>query len=174
MLKGKSAEFYHDCSFLWVKKQRWRTVLNALSIVCVCKMLIKSIKCIWVGEALDPRQFAYRTKRGVEDAQITLLKPLYSHLDAPGTHARLWFLDFSSAFNTIQPHVLVSKLLSEFNIESNLVSWNMDFLTNRTQRVKVNGCLSERRVSSTGSPQGCVLSPLLYILSTLMTVEVNI
>ena len=119
-----------------------------------------------MGEALDPRQFAYRARRGVEDAQITLLNLLYSHLDGPGTHARLLFLDFSSAFNTIQPHVLVSKLLSEFNLESNLVSWIMDFLTNRTQRVKVNGCLSERRVSSTGSPQGCVLSPLLYILYT--------
>lgn len=119
-----------------------------------------------MGGALDPRQFAYRASREVEDAKITLLDLLYRHLEGPGTHARLLFLDFSSAFNTIQPHVLVSKLLSEFNIESNLVSWIMDFLTNRTQRVKVNGCLSERRVSSTGSPQGCVLSPLLYILYT--------
>ena len=68
-----------------------------------------------MGEALDPRQFAYRARRGVEDAQITL-HLLYSHLDGPGTHARLLFLDFSSAFNTLQRHVLVSKLLSEFNL----------------------------------------------------------
>jgi hypothetical protein len=156
-----------------VAKSNTTKSLNDFRPVALTSLVMKSfekiVKCLLllrVGEALDPRQFAYRARRGVEDAQITLLNLLYSHLDGPGTHARLLFLDFSSAFNTIQPHVLVSKLLSEFNLESNLVSWIMDFLTNRTQRVKVNGCLSERRVSSTGSPQGCVLSPLLYILYT--------
>ena len=44
----------------------------------------------------------------------------------------------------------------------------MDFLTNRTQRVRVNEVLSGQLRSSTGSPQGCVLSPLLFILYTNM------
>ena len=40
------------------------------------------------------------------------------------------------------------------------------FLTNRLQRVFVNGCFSELSLTCAGSPQGCVLSPLLYILYT--------
>jgi len=50
-----------------------------------------------------------------------------------------------------------------------LVGWTLDFLTNRTQGVKVNGILSDLLRSSTGSPQGCVLSPLFYILYTNMS-----
>ena len=42
----------------------------------------------------------------------------------------------------------------------------LNFLTDRTQKVPVNGVISETLVSSTGSPQGCVLSPLLFILHT--------
>ncbi len=51
-------------------------------------------------------------------------------------------------------------------MNNNLVGWILDVLTNRTQIVKVNGILSDLICLSTGSPQGCVLSPLLYILYT--------
>lgn len=74
-------------------------------------------------------------------------------------------MDFSSAFNTIQPHILVDKLLT-FGLDVNRVGWILDFLIDRTPRVRVNGHLSEKMSSSLGSPQGCVLSPLLYILYT--------
>ena len=39
-------------------------------------------------------------------------------------------------------------------------------MTHRSQCVRVNDVPSEKLHSSTGSPQGCVLSPLLYILYT--------
>ena len=76
------------------------------------------------------------------------------------------FVDFSSAFNTIQPHILARKLLSTFNLDAGMVKWILDFLTCRPQAVRANGALSKKQSSSTGSPQGCVLSPLLYILHT--------
>lgn len=51
---------------------------------------------------------------------------------------------------------------------NNLSGWILDFLTIRTQRVREYGTLSDSNCSSTGSPQGCVLSPLLFILYTNM------
>ena len=42
----------------------------------------------------------------------------------------------------------------------------MDFLTEGSQRVRANGIFSDVLFSSSGSPQGCVLSPLLFILYT--------
>ncbi len=56
--------------------------------------------------------------------------------------------------------------LTDFGLDFNLVGWILDFLTDRTQRVRVNGSLSAPLITSTGTPQGCVLSPLLYILYT--------
>ena len=74
------------------------------------------------------------------------------------------FADFSSAFNTMQPHILAKKLLSTFGLENHLVLWIIDFLTNRSQSVFVNARFSYVSRTCTGSPQGCVLSPFLYIL----------
>ena len=135
----------------------------------VMKTLEKIVKSLILSDTeknLDPLQFAYRSRRGVEDAKLFILNKLYNHLETPNSHARILFADFSSAFNTMQPHVLLQTLLSKFNVGNQLVLWLIDFLTNRPQRVLVNGILSSLRFTFTGSPQGCVLSPLLYILYT--------
>lgn len=91
---------------------------------------------------------------------------ILKHLEGTKTHVRTLFVDFSSAFNTIQPHLLVQKLLHRFQLDPCLSGWILDFLINRSQRVRVNGHHSGLLSTSTGSPQGCVLSPLLYILYT--------
>ena len=93
-------------------------------------------------------------------------QPLSTRDSHPQPHPRILFSDFSSAYNAIQPHILANKLVSYFSLDNHLVLWIIDFLTNRLQRVFVNGCFSELSLSCTGSPQGCVLSPLLFILYT--------
>jgi len=141
-----------------------RVALTSLVMKCFEVLVKKVIILSKTGNLLDPLQFAYRAKQGVDDATTILLNLLFKHLEGSKTHARILFVDFSSAFNTIQPHILVDKLLKNFDLDFNIVGWILDFLTDRTQKVRVNGCLSEEMSSSTGSPQGCVLSPLLYIL----------
>ena len=68
--------------------------------------------------------------RGLEDATLTLLHVLLKHLEVSGTHAQILFIDFSSAFNTIQPHILANRRLEQLNLGFNLVGWILDFLTN--------------------------------------------
>ena len=58
----------------------------------------------------DQFQFAYRPHRGVEDAIVTMTNMIFKHLEGRGTHAQLLFVDFSSAFNTIQPQILTERL----------------------------------------------------------------
>lgn len=51
---------------------------------------------------LDPLQFAYQPRLGVEDAIIYLLNRVYAHLDKSASTVSVMFFDFSSTFNTIQ------------------------------------------------------------------------
>ncbi len=59
---------------------------------------------------------------------------------------------------------LSRNLRKSFFLDNSIVGWILDLLSCRTQRV--NGELSDLSVTSTGSLQGCVLSPLLYIMYT--------
>ncbi len=75
------------------------------------------------------------------------------------------FVDYSSAFNTIVPATLVAKLQT-LGLNRSLCSWILDFLTGRSQVVRMGNNTSSPLILNTGAPQGCVLSPLLYSLYT--------
>ena len=94
--------------------------------------------------------------------QPSFLSP---NLDSPNTYARIVFIGYSSAFNTIIPDKLFSKL-RQLSINSRMCQWILNVLLDRRQVVKVNTLLSQPLILSTGAPQGCVLSPLLYSLFT--------
>ena len=81
---------------------------------------------------LDPLQFAYRPGRGVEDAAETLISYILCHLEDAKTHARVLYLDMSFAFNTLQPHLLFKRLISEFKLESELALWVLAFLVGKS------------------------------------------
>ena len=138
--------------------------LTPLPMKCLEKIVLKNL-LPFVEPHLDPLQFAYRTGRGVEDAIATLLHKLLKHIESPGCYARILFADFSSAFNTMQRHTLIKKL-QDLKVPTSIVKWILDFLTDRRQRVKIDNTLSPEISSNTGAPQGCVLSPFLYITYT--------
>ncbi|KAI3365128.1 hypothetical protein L3Q82_010109, partial [Scortum barcoo] len=77
------------------------------------------------------------------------------------SYVRLLFVDFTSAFNTIIPQTLVQKLTT-LGLSLTLCNWVLDFLTDRPQSVRIHDVSSSSISLSTGSPQGCVLSPLLF------------
>ncbi len=68
-------------------------------------------------------------------------------------------LYFSSPFNTIIPDTLQNKLT-----QLSICQWITSFLTDRQQLVKLGKFSSSTCIISTGAPQGCVLSPLLFSL----------
>ncbi|TWW53951.1 putative RNA-directed DNA polymerase from transposon BS [Takifugu flavidus] len=109
--------------------------------------------------------FAYRANRSVDDAVNLALHSILQHLDSPGTYARILFVDFSSAFNTIRPALLQDKL-SQLSVPASLCRWITHFLTDRRQYVRLGKTVSDSVSISPGSPQGCVLSPLLFSLYT--------
>ena len=138
--------------------------LTPLPMKCLEKIVLKNL-LPFIEPHLDPLQFAYRSGRGVEDAIAVLLHKLLKHIETPSHYARILFADFSSAFNTMQRHILIEKL-QNVQVPTELVQWTLDFLSDRRQRVKVGDTLSPELTTNTGAPQGCVLSPFLYITYT--------
>ena len=110
-------------------------------------------------------QYTYRENRGVEDAVLLYLHRALSHLDKAKTNVRSTFIDFSNAFNTLVPHLLIQKLES-MDVHPQTLMVIFDFLLHRPQRVKVGHTISDARIVSIGVPQGCVLSPVLFSLYT--------
>ncbi len=64
-------------------------------------------------------------------------------------------------FNTVIPHKL------NLGLNPALCEWLQDCLTGRLQSVKTGNLTSNSVLTHTCTPQGCVLSPVLYTLFTL-------
>ena len=138
--------------------------LTSVPMKCFEKIISKQLLSE-VSPHLDPNQFAYRAERSVEDALLTLTNNIYEHLEQAKSLVKIVFIDFSSAFNTIQPHLLVSMLMT-LGVNPKLILWINNFLTNRSQQVRFNSATSSSRFINTGAPQGCVLASILFILYT--------
>lgn len=143
----------------------WRPVgLTPIFSKCF-ERLIRDYICSVLPASLDPLQFAYRSNRSTDDAIAFTLHTALSHLENKNTYVRMLFVDYNSAFNTIVPATFVAKL-QILGLNRSLCSWILDFLTGRSQVVRMGNNTSSPLTLNTGAPQGCVLSPLLYSLYT--------
>ena len=141
--------------------------LTSVVMKCLEKIIKQNIFSTVKGH-LDPYQFAYIEGRGVEDATTILVNHIHEHLDKLGTYARLLFVDFSSAFNTIQPHLMMQKL-DRLGVNSHLILWIFSYLSGRTQYVKVNNITSKKflHIREHHKAEYCLLSCLFSILMIL-------
>ena len=73
----------------------------------------------------------------------------------------IMFLDFRTAFDMVNHHILLTKL-QNIGIAGNLLTLLQCFLSDRYQYVKANNSLSHILPISNGVPQGSILSPILF------------
>src|SRR4029434_7135477 len=139
----------------------YRPVALTSAIMKCFERLVKSIICSSLPPTLDPMQLAYRSNRSSDDAISLTVHTALSHLDKGNTYVRILFIDYSSAFSTIIPSRLVSKLV-DLRLSISLYTWIFDFLTGRPQVVRIGDRTLATVITNTGTPQGCVLSLLLY------------
>ena len=131
---------------------------------CFERLVLHHLKTC-LPQNFDQHQFAYRRNRSTADAVTTVLHAAANHGEGLGSYVRMLFVDYSSAFNTILPSILIRKL-TDLDFPPLICEWINSFLRERPQTVRVGPHLSSTRTLSTGSPQGCVLSPFLYTLYT--------
>lgn len=98
------------------------------SVLCKCmERVMCDLLTSAVADKLDPLQFAYKAKRGVEDAFRTLLDTAPKNMDHSHSCSRILSMDFSSAFNTVNINTLLN-CLTELQVNMALVKWIRDFL----------------------------------------------
>lgn len=72
-------------------------------------------------------------------------------------------IDFKRAFETIDRHVLLEKL-RRYGIRGAELKWFSDYLSNRYQTTKYAGSKSSTLINEIGTPQGSILSAILFSL----------
>lgn len=167
---GQIPNSWKQSTIIPIPKSKNPKELKKYRPIALTSLVVKSFDKILKDEIisltldkLDPLQFAYQAGKGVEDAKLFILDGLYKHLEQPKSHARLLFADFSSAFNKMQPHILIERLSSHFMLLDQILLMILNFLTNRLQQVFVNGRMSSVIQSNIGSPSGLSpFSPAFY------------
>jgi hypothetical protein len=120
---------------------------------------------VQLNSSADSFQFAYKSRRSTTDAIATLYHNITANLDVGSKRFQTIFLDFSSAFNTLNRGKILEKL-KELGATQWSLNWLVDYFSNRLQFTKFHGKTSSLSLNSCGVLQGAVLSPFLFNLYT--------
>ena len=96
-------------------------------------------------------------------AILQLVDDCTSDLDIVNNkYVQLGFLDFSKAFDKLQPSIVIDKM-RKCGISESLLDILCNFLGQRKQCVKANQSFSDYIDISVGAPQGTKIGPLLWL-----------
>ena len=106
-------------------------------------------------------QSVFRKGHSTGTALHKLVDDLLKNINE-GMMNAICFFDLKKCFDTINHDLLLLKL-QKYGVENNELLWFTNYLSDRSQAVTVDGCLSSFTNINIGVPQGSVLGPLLLI-----------
>ena len=108
-------------------------------------------------------QSAYRKQHSTETVLLKVMNDILLKMNSQHV-TLLVMLDLSAAFDTVNHKILLERLQHDIGISGVPLQWFKSYLSNRSQRVTVQGTLSRLFDLDCGVPQGSCLGPLLYVI----------
>ena len=89
----------------------------------------------------EPLQSAYRRFYSTETALLKIQNDVLCSMDHGGVKL-LVLLDLSAAFDTVDHHLLLSRLETKLGLSGTVLQWFTTYLANRKQQILINNTLS--------------------------------
>ena len=117
-------------------------------------------------------QSAYRKQHSTETVLLKVHNDILMNMNKQRV-TLLVLLDLSAAFDTVNHDILLSRLQSNIGIGGSVLSWFESYLSGRSQRIFVNGSVSNKFHLPCGVPQGSCLGPLLFNIYASKIFDIN-
>ena len=139
-----------------------------VSLTCItCKVLEQFVRDTIVNHMNDNNlysecQHGFRAGRSCMTQLTEVMDDLTRFIENKKAFDII-YLDFRKAFDSV-PHKRLILKLQSYGISGKLLYWIENFLTERTQRVRINDKLSSKTKVLSGIPQSSILGPILFTI----------